>query len=358
MKKDLRALRETDALKERDKIAKIKTLEEQRVEEQKKLQENEAIKTAGEKAGLEEVLTKNAGQERIAEKDLKNYATEEERQQIFLLESQRLGFEKQIDEIDKEKNPTLKLEKNKILLEKRNWQEKLNSVLTEEKKLEDEQKFITEKQGTTTIPSQRKGLEQSRWDLDKKIQDIEKKRWEVEKQIQDTDNRVSQIDKSSDILITEKNGLSNKVLGVDKSLREIYSAVMAREEEKRRGQAQEQIARREAMAKARALENEKVQREQWTGISLKKQSKDEVILSKAPESFKDKIIKTSEIEEEQRKKFMQDVENLAGGKDKNQPKMQKQEDIVIPIALKEKLETPATPPALPDIPVPKKTNNI
>ena len=44
---------------------------------------------------MEEVLQKNEGQEKIAEKDLKNYATEQERQQIFLLESQRFGFEKQ-----------------------------------------------------------------------------------------------------------------------------------------------------------------------------------------------------------------------------------------------------------------------
>ena len=39
MKKDLQALREVDALKERGKIAKIRTLEEQRLEQEKKLQE-------------------------------------------------------------------------------------------------------------------------------------------------------------------------------------------------------------------------------------------------------------------------------------------------------------------------------
>ena len=109
MKKDLLILREGDSLKERDKIATIKTLDEQLAEHEKEMREKEAI----EKAKREEVLQKNEGQERIAEKDLKNYATEQERQQIFLLESQRMGFEKQVDEIDKEKDPTLKLEKNK-----------------------------------------------------------------------------------------------------------------------------------------------------------------------------------------------------------------------------------------------------
>lgn len=354
MKKDLRALREFDALRERDKIAKIKTIEEQRAEQQKKFQEQEALKAAEEKAKLEGVLQKNAGQERIAEKDLKNYATEAERQQIFLLESQRLAFEKQIDTVDKEKDPVLKLEKNKLLLIKRNQQEKLNSILAEEKKLEDEQKFIIEKEQTTTIASQKKALEQSRWDLDKKIQEVEKKRWEAEKQIEGTDAKTSQIDKSSDLLITEKNGLRDKVLGVDKSLREIYSVVMAREEEKRRGQAKEQIAKREAMAKVRAAENEKVQREQWAGVSGKAQIGDAGYLSKAPEYVRERLMETSAKEEEQRKKFLQDVENWSEGKDRNQPMGQTQEiTVAVTPPTPAKIEVEKPKPEVPPTPVRK-----
>ena len=45
MRKDLRALREFDALKERDKIVKIKTLEEQRLEQAKKLAEKEKLQS-------------------------------------------------------------------------------------------------------------------------------------------------------------------------------------------------------------------------------------------------------------------------------------------------------------------------
>ncbi|MCX6718276.1 MAG: hypothetical protein NTY81_01585 [Candidatus Staskawiczbacteria bacterium] len=293
MKKDLGALREGDALKERDKIAKIRTLDEQLEEKRKAEAGATLIVPSKEKIERGKVLTRNEGQERIAEKDLKNYANEQERQQIFLLESQRLGFEKQIDAIDKEKDPALKLEKNKLLLQKRDWQERLNSILAEEKKLEGEQKFTAEKQQSTTIPSQREALEKSRWDLDKKIQEVEKKRWEAEKQIQDLDSRTGQIDKSSDQLITEKNGLRNKVLGADKSLREIYSAVMAREEEKRRGQAQEQIARKETLSKARAEENERVQREQRGGLVVPRKI--------------EKLAKSFEAENEARKKFIEDV---------------------------------------------------
>lgn len=305
MKKDLLALREVDSLKERDKIAKLKTLEEQL--EERKLQIEKEAKARNEKFQREEVLQKNAGQERLVEKDLKNYATEQERQQIFLLESRRFEFEKQVDAIDKEKDPALKLEKNELLLQKRDWQTKLNSVLEQEKKLEDEQKFTIEKEQTTTIAAQRKSLQQSRGDIDKKIQDVEKKRWEAEKQIEDTDNKVSQIDKSSEQLVIEKNGLRDKILGVDKLLREIYSAVMAREEEKRRGEAQEQIARREAISKARAIENEKVQRQQWSG---KQKIEDKAFLNNVPIPVKKKLVKMFDIEaeKEQREKFMKDVE--------------------------------------------------
>lgn len=295
MKKDLLKLRESDALKERDKIASIKTLEEQLDERKTELAEEAKVRQ--EKVQREEVLTKNESQERIAEKDLKNYATEQERQQIFLLESQRLEFEKQVDAIDKQKDPALKLEKNSLLLKKRSTEEKLNSILEQEKKLEDEQKFIAEKAGTTTISSEKKGLEARRWDLDKEIQEVEKNRWAVEKQVEDFNSEASKIDKSSEQLAMEKNGMRDKILGADKQLREIYSAVMAREEEKRRGQAQEQIARKEMLSNARAEENERVQRQQWshTGPAV-------------PIPAKRIPIKSSQTEDEQRKKFLQEVE--------------------------------------------------
>lgn len=314
MRKDLQVLREADALTERDKIARIKTLEEQLAEKAKTdLSAPVKFTPEREKSEREEVLQKNESQERIAEKDLKNYATEQERQQIFLFESQRLGFEKQVDAIDQEKDPALKLEKNKILLQRREAQSKLDSILDQEKKMEDEQKFITEKEQITTVASQKKGLEQSRWDLDKKIQDVEKKRWEAEKQIQDTDNKITQIDKSSEQLVTEKNILRDKILGVDKSLREIYSAVMAREEEKRRGQSQEQVAQREALSKVRAEEKEKVQRQQWG----KTTAGSNAALGDAPVPMKKKLAASFEDEEKQRERFMQNVERAS--QTNNQP---------------------------------------
>jgi hypothetical protein len=321
MKKDLRQLRESDALKERDKIAKIRTLEEQ-LEERKKVETDALAKSTSEKAEREKVLTENARQERLAEKDLKEYATEPERQQIFLLESERLSFEKQIDAIDREKDPALKLEKNKLLLQKRDTEAKLKPILEQERRLEDEQKTVVEKSQTTTIPSQKKALEQRKWDLDKEIQEVEKRRWQVEKEIQDIDEQIKNTDRLSQSLVQEKNNLRDKVLGIDKSLREIYSSIIARVEERRRGDAEEQKTQRESLSKIRSEKREKIRKEQWQGPSVPKKKE---FLKTAPESFKEKMASSAVKEEEQRQKFLRNVESWAEKETEKEPESQNQQ---------------------------------
>lgn len=335
MRKDLLALREGDSLKERDKIAKIRTIEEQQAEKEKIIQEQAA--SQAKKIGITEVLQQNQTQERLAEKDLKEYATEQERQQIFLYESQRLGFEKQIDTIDKEKDPTLRLDKNKLLLQKREQQTKLTSITEQENKIEGEQKVVAEKSQTTTIPAEKKSLEQRRADLDKEVQEIEKKRWEAEKQIETTDTKVAEIDKALEQLVIEKNNLRDKALGIDKSLREIYSIVIARVEEKRRGETSAQLAQKEITAKTRAEEKEKIQKQQWTGGAPQKQTKYGEFLNNAPAPTRNKLAKSFEEEETQRAKFLQHVETLSQEKDK-QPSVSQ----------------PVVPPPAPMPPVPSR----
>jgi len=311
MRKDLRALREFDALKERDKIVKIKTLEEQRLEQAKKLAEKEKLQSQTEQIKREGVLEKNAVTERLAEKDLKEYATEQERQQIFQFEAQRLSFGKQSDLIDKEKDPALKLQKNGILIEKRNWEEKLKSVLDQEKKLEDEQNFIAQKSQQSTIGPEKKSLEQRRADIDANIQEIEKKRWEIEKQLESLEKKIKDTDSASEQLVQEKNSLKQKILGIDKSLRDMYSGVIARVEEKRRNEAQGQKFSQEALAKVRLEQKEQIQRQQRPQIG-QQQNKD--FFANIPVPVKEKILGTTQSEEEQRKKFIQDVESWAENK--------------------------------------------
>ena len=346
MKKDLRALREGDALKERDKIAGIKTPEEQQRELQIKQEQAEVnppslipapVKPAtgdkkpdsGKISGLKQVLQRSQTQERLAEKDLKNYATEQERQQIFLLESQRLAFESQMDAIDKEKIPVLKLEKNKFEIKKRELQEKIKPAIDQEEKLVSEQKVVSQKSRESVIPEQRKSLEQRRWDIEKEIQETEKKRWVLEKQIQETEEKIKGTSGFLEQLISEKNMLESKILGMDKSLREIYSGVIARVEEQRKGEAEDQKARREMLQKTKLEENERIQREQWTGINVPKKKE---FLKTAPENFKQKLARSAAEEEQKRAQFLQDVESWSDTE--NQPSGGEKKTSNVPIPRK------------------------
>lgn len=233
MRKDLSRLRESDSLRERNKIATIKTLDEQLAEKQKAdLAAMAALAPSKEQIRRNEVLQKNERNETVAQKDLKQYTNEEERQKIFLLESQRLDFAKQADAIIKQKDPALQLLKNELMLKERDLQNKLSKIVSQESSLDNQEKAIIAKSQSTTNAAERKSLETKRWDLDKQIQDIEKNRWEIEKQIQDLGNQKKVIDNSAQRNNLDKNNLQNKILGIDKLLREIYSSVMAREEAK------------------------------------------------------------------------------------------------------------------------------
>lgn len=304
MKKDLRFLREGDAVKERDKIARLKTLEEQLAEQEQANQASNLATT--EKLARQEVLEKHGQEEKIAEKDLKNYATEQERQQIFLLESQKLQFEKQVDAIDKEKDPALKLEKNKLLIEIKNWQDKLNKIQEQEKQFEGEEKLLIDKEQVATSPAEKKSLEDSKRDYDAKIQDVEKKRWAVEKEIENINGKVAHIDQSFELLVKDKNDLRDKILGAEKSLRDIYSVVILREEDKRRGALQEQRQQQEAVAQAKLERNEQVRRQQWS----QNPQMPEIPLPPVP-AKRQKMAESFQKEEEQRKEFLKNVqENL------------------------------------------------
>lgn len=304
MKKDLRGLREFDALKERDKIAKLETVEEQQIEIAKKQEAvKQKIQQDAEKQKREEILGKNTEKERGAEKDLKRYASEAEKQQIFLLEAQRLDIENQIKLIESEKEPLFIRQKNKTLSEIMIQEIKLKNIIEGEKKLEDEQKYIEEKEGLSNIPSEKKGLEERRSELENQRQEQEKKRWQAEKELFELTNGVKILDQDLEAAFTEKNNLHGKIKETDDSLRAIYSVIMAREEERRRGQQDEQKMQASKISKARSEMNERVQREQWTGMPAPVKNKE--FLRQAPNTLKEKSF---EAEEEQRKKFIQNIE--------------------------------------------------
>ena len=268
MRKDLQGLREADALKERDKIVKGNTVEAQQAESEK--------------------------------------------QQIFILESQRLGLEKQIDVLEQEKESSLALEKNQILIGKRAQEAKLGNIIADEQKIEKEEKFISEKEKTSNIPSEKKSLEERRGELEAKRQEMEKKRWAVEKEIKNMENGVEKIDADYLQITKEKNSFREKIKAIDMSLRDIYSKIIKRVEDKKRGLLEQQkleAAKREQLSSEK---KEKIQREQWTHSTDPGQvPREKEFLKSVPDRTREKIFESTQAEEDQRKKFLEDIEKQA-----------------------------------------------
>lgn len=316
MKKDLQKLREVDAVKERDKIANLRTIEEQQIEiaRRQEIVKQKVLQDA-EKQKRQEILEKGVIKEKEAEKELKKYAGESEKQQIFLLEAQRLDLRKQIEVIEGEKEPLLMRQKNKILSEIKVQEIKLQNIIEEEKKFENEQKYIEEKESLSNVPTEKKSIEERRGELESQRQEIEKRRWQAEKDLAEFANKIKMAERSLQTASDEKNSINQKIKEIDESLRNIYSGVMANEEEKRRGGAEQQKMKAAELSKARSEMNERVQREQWAGIPAP--VKNAEFLRQAPSAMKEKLAKSLEAEEEQRKKFMQTVEEQANEENKN-----------------------------------------
>jgi len=313
MKKDLRQLREGEALQERDKIVNIKTLEEERAEKEAFL-----AKQAGniEKQGREKILQKTVADEREAEAQLKDYANEAEKQQIFLFEAQRLALIKQVDNIEKEEEPKLMLDKNGIALEKKSLEVKLNAVIEEERKLEAEQKVIADKEKDTNVPAEKKALEQRRWELESEREKIEKKRWAVEKEIQGKDELIVGVDKKLQIFTLEKESIKERIKEIDKKLRDIYSKIIFRVEEVKAGRAGEKAEERKAFEAAELARKEQIRRQQWrekTGEAAPSMSfgQEKEALKGIPNLAKEKLQKAAEDEEERRKQFLKNIEARA-----------------------------------------------
>lgn len=241
MKKDLQRLRETDVVLESEKIvgAKItknisapapqkpapeiqKTLKEFQPPAIYPLPENPTLpnERRGDSQKISKVSSvinsimgglfskgkkeKQPAQKPVEIKSPERNEDETERQQIFLLKSRRTELENQVSAINKEKWPFLLSKKNKVLAKKAVWQKKLDSLIKEEKPETEEQK-----------------------------QNIDRRKWPAEKEMANIEKEIAGIDENYEKIGTEEDELKKKIERIDASLKEIYSAIAKRENEKR-----------------------------------------------------------------------------------------------------------------------------
>ena len=303
MRKDLQRLRESEALEERERIVKLKTPEQERAEKEKE----EKKKTEKEAAGRQEILGRGTLEEKEAMGQLKEYADEPEKQQIFYLEAEKLNLTKQLRSIQQEKEPPFLLEKNKFLINKKGVGKKLAEVLDQEKKIEGEQKFISESEGETTSPKQKQKLEKRRRGLEEEREKIEKKRWVIEKDLETIENQLNKNDQAFQEVLKEEDLLKQKIEGIGAQLKTIYLAISQREERKRSLKKEQKTAEALERAEEESKRKEEITRQQWRG--------DATMQTPAPVSQKEKLITKLEEsamkETEERKKFLERVEKWA-----------------------------------------------
>lgn len=364
MKKDLAKLREADSLKERGKISKIKmpaaptpssimdkaktnlplALNEMGTNGEKNAdigartddlpmqagkikdeslhmssqseisQKHINIKEVMEKHGvrgkndLERVLQQKIVQERVAQEKIKEYANEEEKQQIFLLESQKVGLKNQANGIIKEDEPSLALEKNKILIEKKDWQKKLGAIIQEEEHNEAEQKTVEEKAKANNIPSEKQKLEKERWVLEEKNQNMEKKRWFIEGELVKLENRIKDLNENYKKSGIVEDSIRAEITKIDDFLRIIYSAIAQKEKAKREESATISIKEGIENHHPHKKHTKEHEDQKHHASSLKNQ---EEYLKGVSKVAKEKLAKSAGVEQIQRKKFIEDVEKWA-----------------------------------------------
>lgn len=299
MRKDLHKMREADALKERSKIVDLSK------NQNKKIVETQKIKAEEENA-VQKVFLKKTNEELEAEKQLKTYANEEEKQKIFLLENSAKEIENEIQKARKEKEPSLALEKNELILSKKQWDEKNNSILKEEKIIEEDQNFISEKEKTTRDPLEKENLEKKRWKIEEKRQEIEKRRWEIERGLKTATEKIETSKTGFNDLLTNENILEKKLSAIKNSLKLIYADIIKRTEDQKKGALLQQKIAATERSKTISLEKEKIQKQQYS--KDQSPSIENSNLGKIPESFKEKLEKSSETEDEQRKKFLANID--------------------------------------------------
>lgn len=257
MKKDIKALREADAISTRQTVTaaapapaaphKIKINSPQdaiptritptgdETAPTKEVQTTVKIVAPSsevQKAG-DLVTAQRAQHDDVAIAQAKQYATEEEKQRIFALESQAAQVQEKIKALGGDKNSSLALEKNQILIAETTQKKALEQLIKEEEKIEIQIKDIETTEAQTNVPEQRQGLEQQRAAKENQRQEIEKKRWAIEKEIESLKNKIQALDANYKKFGNEEGALKANLAQINTSLRQIYFDIIDRQKNKK-----------------------------------------------------------------------------------------------------------------------------
>lgn len=348
MKKDLQRLREADALRENEGIIKLKTANtppsiadsparassptptptpEVQPEKKSTIVHSEGFDMYHHGQGLpqekrealEKILKEPSEQERRDMEETKTFAKEEERQQLFLLESRRADLVNQIQGISKNEEPPLLLERNDILQSQQKLKEKLAPLIEEERKIEAQQKLIENKEKETNVPAEKQILEKERWKVEDERQKSEKKRWAFEQELSATEATLKSLDEKYKLIIDKQSALRASIAQIDNSLKDVYAGISKRERGKREDYLQKNQPPPTAPGKGgqEKIYTKPVKDPSFAqGFPKTTQTPSTPVTKEVPAPVKEKFKAAVAHEEEQRSKFMEDVEKWANEEEK------------------------------------------
>lgn len=264
MKKDLQRLREADILAESEKIMSAKTAP---------AAQKPAIFTPSQAVSVPKNDLSVASQKKDIPKEqiinrsvVEKYASEEEKQRLFALKSQKETAEQQVQKISKEKKPEILAKKTKLEGIKNLWKKKLTPL--QEKSSEGKQKWSEEK-----------------------------KEWKAEKEIAEKEKEIAKSQMDYEKISAEEVKIKEDARKAEDALKQIYSNVTARKEEKEKSQPQSNAGSHVPTLSA-------------SGHPSATPPKTEEIAVKKP-TFEEKMAKAATEEDKIRIKFMEDVEKWA-----------------------------------------------
>ena len=337
MRKDLKQLRENDSVKERTKISNFKIQEKQvpAIASQKNplpplqkpaiMQEPamviaETLATDQQlssqptqpslsvpilKTPQEKPLPKQPRQPEVFNAaELKNKANEEEKQQLFLFESQKTQLESKLNQNSKQE-PLLDIEKNKILMAQKEWQRRLAPLAQDEEKIQTAEKILETKKAASVLAQEKQLLQQQSLMLEDKKQALEKKRWPIEQALAQIDTGIKIIDENYRQFHAKQDSLTSQIADLDSKIQSIYQGIQSQED------AQKITLSEKKMAPTSDTPEPEPQPIKKTPVAISEKP----YLKEMSPITKEILAKEAPVETRQRKKFMEDVEKWASNSD-------------------------------------------
>ncbi|OGZ72119.1 MAG: hypothetical protein A2908_04495 [Candidatus Staskawiczbacteria bacterium RIFCSPLOWO2_01_FULL_38_12b] len=262
---------------------------------------------------IEKTFEENTRKEGDVERKIKEYATEEEKQHIFLLTSQRFTLENQLQKNRQAKKPSSLSEKNALLLSQKSWQKKLDPLIDEEQKNNARQNTIQQTIDTSNDPSQKQSLEREASILEEQKQAIEKKRWVIETPLKQLEDDIKKLDEGFKQSDDGENNLKKEIENIDRSLEVVYATVSQREAALKGESARmTQVKPHQIPTQIKpSLEHQAPKPTHQTQHPKREPLASKPAFAKTSGTAMEKLSKATEIEQIQRKKFMEDVERWA-----------------------------------------------